>query len=785
MLSDELQSHELTLSLDNDDTQIDSTLDLDEIKDKNIDYEDISQSPSYTFIQAVSLGNYKNYTLIEDKVEEPLSSSKAGGIVTKLSIDNDFYNLLEFIKKGYFNNCDCDYLLSIFTKNSSVFYSGELENKDLPIDRLRDRYIENIIDEFFSRIPSTGLHTSKYVSSSIINLLDSRFYTVISSLFDKYNITASRLFRAENQVNFILSQFNKFEYYVADSLVRSYLSDYVFDGYINTVISSYLHTRRIDPTWDNNPKIFSCIIDNIKNPEHIDLALFISYMSDPDAVFKLFEGVSEVPLLFKLRDSFGNNYLHYLFSDPIQKKEYQLNIQNFTFLKYAFIANDNNITPVHIVLSNLLTYNSDAQYKKVVDLFYLSWCFFAFFKEEVVIDNLIFKDKEDFITTVVDFFTSKGFEIFSTSVYDNILNNYSENKLLYLYYHIFYMEFKKITDANEDADELFTLEETDEETPIISHQLYYENDIKNLEKEIDGNSDTHDKTVAVIKKLREGNPMKKIATNSALMKEIDTLKSTFPNFIEFIEHIENNMFLSNMGDSRFTIPPTLLVSDPGIGKTFFFDRFARLSGIPYEMLNMESMSASWIITGMSIGWSSASPGLVYKKAFNSDFANFIFILDEIDKTPKSNYPVEQCFLPLFEKHTAKKFKDEYIEVPIDISCLNWVATANNKSAISPAILSRFEVFDIPNPNFVERKIFAQAIYAAILEGNPWGKHFEGSLSEAVLDALCEDAGSSRDMRKKITQALSRVARRGGLFITLEDIDKQMIGVKKQWDRRFN
>lgn len=181
-----------------------------------------------------------------------------------------------------------------------------------------------------------------------------------------------------------------------------------------------------------------------------------------------------------------------------------------------------------------------------------------------------------------------------------------------------------------------------------------------------------------------------------------------------------------------------------------------------------------------------STGAVFSNVFKSEFANSILILDEVDKAPNSNYPVDPVLLPLLESHTAQKFKDEFVNIPLDISKMVWVATANDIDRISAPIKSRFQVFKIPSPTFEERMILTQAIYTSLLKDNKWGSKFETVIEHSVCFELSRDRNSSRDLRKTILDACGRAAKRKDTKLIIDDLN--ILNNNKEialWDKQHD
>lgn len=324
-----------------------------------------------------------------------------------------------------------------------------------------------------------------------------------------------------------------------------------------------------------------------------------------------------------------------------------------------------------------------------------------------------------------------------------------------------------------DDDEKNYVKEVEPKEDVVSDEPLY--DIFSSESEIEIQSyadDLGDEGKGVknqLRRIRKTGNKRYLQSSSKFFEKVDKLRDNFPNFEEFITSIEDYSILNQLGDNHFYIPPSLLVGDPGIGKTFFLSELSDTIGIENKMIHMETISASWLLVGASSQWKDAKPGIVYDNIIKSKYANNIFILDELDKMMKSNYPVDNCLLQLFEKHTAKEFKDEYIPLKLDISKIIWLATANTLSTISDPILSRLQTYKIANPNFIERKKLAQNIYNHMLAENTWGSHFNPIIPDATLDKLCEPSDSIREMKKVLLKAITHSARRNDNVITIEDI----------------
>ena len=332
------------------------------------------------------------------------------------------------------------------------------------------------------------------------------------------------------------------------------------------------------------------------------------------------------------------------------------------------------------------------------------------------------------------------------------------------------------------------LDQALEEDTGITGDLYTQEDFDHLEKMLEGvKPDTFENTRSFIQKtIAEdfSNQTKFFAKSQFLLNSIEALKQQFPHFIEVIEHIENHCILQNIGSGVFYVPPLLLAGGAGIGKTFFCHTMANLVQTFFRVLNMESISSNFQLTGSNEGWGTASPGIIFKALTQGKQINPIFLLDELDKCKgDERYSASNAFLPLLERYTALSFKDECVSLPLDASHIIWIATANELEKISAPLKSRFDIFTVPSPNFAQRRQLIKGIYSSILTMNSWGHSLDTSLSGEVLDLLAEmmSPGAARDLRRTITTACARAVKDKRHTILNRDIDSFALPDRMMWD----
>lgn len=273
-----------------------------------------------------------------------------------------------------------------------------------------------------------------------------------------------------------------------------------------------------------------------------------------------------------------------------------------------------------------------------------------------------------------------------------------------------------------------------------------------------------------------------VVSNDSILKKLDSLRERFPIFEKFLDFVENESVLNDIGSGLFQLPPSLIHGEPGIGKTFFLNEFAQAVNVSNAFFNMGAVTSGLEFSGVNPTFQDANIGRMLNQMLDAKMINPIFILDEIDKLVKTNYPIMPVLLPLLEKHTAESFKDEFIAIPCDLSHVTWLSTANDIELISKPLLSRMHTFDIPNPNFEQRKIFAKQIYSKICQSRKLENKFSKELNEEFLSVLCEEDNSSRDLGKNLTICLARASKRNdvkeNMILIPEDFKKNSVQKKK-------
>lgn len=236
-------------------------------------------------------------------------------------------------------------------------------------------------------------------------------------------------------------------------------------------------------------------------------------------------------------------------------------------------------------------------------------------------------------------------------------------------------------------------------------------------------------------------------TSTRMLQEV---AAQSPNFSPVLDDLAKYIELALFGTSSLNFMPILLAGDPGVGKTHFAKTLSKGLGVPYQFVSMGTVTAGWTLSGAAPGWSGARHGKIAQSLIENEFANPLFLLDELDKTGgDSRYDPFGALLQLMERETASHFTDEFLDVQLNTSSILWVATCNDLSRIPDYILSRMAVYEVPGPTPEQSAVIAQNIYSALLLENNWS--FSPKLEPSVLEMLSEIP--PREMKKRLLDAM--------------------------------
>jgi ATP-dependent Lon protease len=216
------------------------------------------------------------------------------------------------------------------------------------------------------------------------------------------------------------------------------------------------------------------------------------------------------------------------------------------------------------------------------------------------------------------------------------------------------------------------------------------------------------------------------------------------------------------GQEIFRAPILCFVGLVGTGKTTIAESISEALGRHFARIPFGGMGDPLDLRGQSRSHAEAEPGKIIKALKTTQSKNPVILLDEIDRvTDAGRASIMGVLVELLDPEQNHAFTDHYIDFPFDLSEVLFIATANNTTTISTAVLDRLEPIAMPSYTDSEKisiglnYVLPRLIKAA---GLPQGAlSLDENVWPLIVRPLGYDAGI-RTLERTIEGIVRKVAR---------------------------
>lgn len=230
------------------------------------------------------------------------------------------------------------------------------------------------------------------------------------------------------------------------------------------------------------------------------------------------------------------------------------------------------------------------------------------------------------------------------------------------------------------------------------------------------------------------------------------------------------------GETNYSSPVLAFVGVQGSGKTSLARAIAQALGRPFYRIALGAIGSSKELRGTPSEQLTGEPGQIIRALATSGSMNPVVLLDEFDKvagSKASRTDFMAILLEILDPQQNQTFRDWYIDYPVDLSKILFIATANKLKTVTRELLDRLEIIQFPDYTPEVKAVIAKNyLYPQVLSYaglQPQELQITDDAWPTIVQVYGKDAGVRR-----LERNLQKLARRTVKQIVLGQIQSLVV-----------